>query len=374
VIESKWLNLLQSVVDINSGSGNTVGSDQVRQLLIPEFEALGFRFHIHSVHENHRVLVFDFPDSQPTLLLVGHLDTVFPPHSSFQKLKIEGNQLIGPGVIDMKGGIVLLLNILSRLKSEIDLKAIRIVINDDEEIGSAYSHGLLKELGKGMPYGLVFEPGLPDRSIVTSESGALWMELKVDGVAAHAGLEHKKGVNAGMELAHKLVKLSSLTNYSRGLTFSVGTLQGGSRANVVCEHASAKIDIRYVEKEDLDHILEELERIRAEMTIQGNETGALPTAEIRTLAIVPSFARSSAESLFPFLRAAQKETGQQIHGQHVGYTSDANHLAQTGMSLLVGLGPYGGGMHTDHEFMSLESYSERLDFGKSLVRSILLGI
>jgi len=371
MMDQKWLQLLQKMVDINSGTGNLAGSEKIRQLLVPEFESLGFQTRVETVQENHRVLICDFPGEKPQLALVGHIDTVFPSHSPFQKMRIEGDRVIGPGVIDMKGGIVLLLHLLHTLKGSIDLGKIRILLNDDEEIGSRYSKNLFKELAAGVPFGLVFEPGLPDRSLVSSESGVLRMELKVKGVPAHAGLEHEKGVNAGLELAHKLVKLSALTDYSKGLTLSVGTLQGGTAVNVVCENASAELDIRYVQNEDLEYIQKELEKVRREMTVRSAEGGVPPTAELETLAHLPSFPQTSAQGLFPFLHDALDETGQDIRCQHVGYGSDANHLAQTGMSLLVGLGLYGGGMHTHDEFMSVASYEQRLKLGQALIKRIL---
>lgn len=370
----KYLELLESIVNLNSGTGNSSGCDRVRELLIPHFEKLGYQTTLHTVHPDHKVLVFDFPESKPELMLVGHLDTVFPPDSHFQKFEDLGDRVTGPGVIDMKGGVVLLLNLLSDFHSDLNLKSIlrkiRIVLNDEEEIGSPHSKELLKKLGKESPYGLVFEPGLPDRSIVTSEAGVFWFELHVKGAAAHAGLEHHKGVNAGLELAHKLTQLSTLTDYSRNLTVNIGTLKGGTRTNVVCDHAVASIEVRYAQEKDLTHVQKELGKIVSTMTVSSAETGEKPRAEIKPLAQAPCFTARSSEKLLPFFHKAEQQTHQSIPCKHVGYSSDANHLAQTGMSLLVGLGPYGGGMHTHHEFMLKSAYLERLELGKALIRAL----
>src|SRR5260370_30016547 len=115
----------------------------------------------------------------------------------------------------MEGGGVLMLNVLSEITAPGTLKKIRVAINDDEETGSAHSKARLKELAQGLPYGLVYEPGLPGAALVTSLSGIRWLQLNVKGKAAHAGFEHQKGVNACVELGSKLVRLSALTQYSK---------------------------------------------------------------------------------------------------------------------------------------------------------------
>jgi len=373
MLEKRWLHLLQAIVNINTGTGNVKGCNRVRDLLVPAFTDLGLKARVDTVHDGHQVVVFEHPEAtKPRLVLVGHIDTVFPETSPFSSFHSDSTRLTGPGVIDMKGGIVLMLDILSSLTRDEELRQVRVILNDDEEIGSIHSATRLKELGLGIPFGLVFEPGLPDEAFVNSESGVLWAELQVIGKAAHAGLEHELGVNAALALAHHLVRLGAWTNYEKERTLNIGTITGGTRPNVVCEAASARIDVRYTDPADFADIENILSQIDKAPSLR-NQAGEAAKTQVSTLVHVPSFTQGSAEALLPFLRAAGTKTQQRVACRHVGYTSDANHLAQTGMSLLVGLGPCGGGMHTDHEFMLVESYARRRTLGITLIREILAG-
>ena len=375
LIPTPWRDLLRELLEINSGSENTDGLELVRKRLIPEFEKLGFRTTTVDTGDRHKILVFDFDGEKPELLLLGHVDTVFPAASAFQKFSSQGDRLMGPGVIDMKGGIVLILNILTDLKqspkdAEI-LKKIRVLLDDDEETGASHSKAKFAEWVKGIPYGLVFEPGLSNRSLVNSHSGVHWSELTVKGRAAHAGMEHEKGLNACVELAHKIIEISKLTDYRKKLTVNVGTIHGGIKPNVVCEEASAKIDIRFVERADLNSALKRIENITAKSATRNSLLGIETHSQLKDLGETPSLTRASTDKLYLLAQEAGLQAGVPVKGEHVGYGTDAGHLAGTGIQLLVGLGPVGGGMHTDSEFMDLNSYLPRKKLGTALIRRVL---
>jgi glutamate carboxypeptidase len=302
---------------------------------------------------------------------MGHIDTVFPEDSAFQRFALQGDRLYGPGVIDMKGGIVLMRDLIAKFIGTDELKKFVIMINDDEEIGSPYSKKLLQQLGVDIAAGLVFEPGLPDGSVVTSHSGVYWLTLTVEGKAAHAGLEPELGINACVELSDKVVRLAKLSDYGRKLSVNVGTLDGGTKRNVVCEVAEAGIDVRFVEKDDLENTLAAIQTIADEMSVHNEVLDAAPTASLETHVAISSMPAARTERLYALLQIAGKAVGQKVSGRHVGYASDANHLADTGMDLLVGLGPYGAGMHTDEEFLSVSTFEERLALSEALVREML---
>jgi len=366
-----WQTLLQQIVDINSGTQNTVGLEAVRQVLIPQFEKVGFEVTAHELKDGHKLVSMVVPGGKPELLLMGHIDTVFKKDSPFQKYAVEGERIYGPGIVDMKAGIVLMLGLAKAFEGTDRLAKIMVVINDDEEIGSPYSKALVKELVAGVRSGLIFEPGLPGGGVVTSQSGVRWLRLSVKGKASHAGLEPQLGINACVELGDKAVRLSKLSDYTRKLSVNVGVIRGGTKPNVVCETAKTEIDIRYVEDDDLQKTLRDVQAITDEMFVYNDVLGAAPTAELTTFAVMPSMPASRTKRLYRLLEIAGKKTGQQIDGNHVGYASDANLMAETGMDLLVGLGPYGGGMHTDREFLTISTYRERLDLTKALVEEIL---
>jgi glutamate carboxypeptidase len=271
----------------------------------------------------------------------------------------------------VKAGIVPMLGLLKELRGAGRLKRVMVIISDDEEIGSPYAKSFVKDLAANVGSGQIFEPGLPSGGVVTSHSGLRWMKLSAEGKASHAGMEPQRGINACVELSDKMVRLSKLSDYSRSLPVNLGVIGGGSKANVVCESAEAVIDVRFVEDDDLQRTLGEIQAITDEMSVYNNLLGAAPTAELKTLVATPSMPPSRTRRLYGVLETAGRRINQQVSGSHVGYTSDANFLADTGRDLLVGLGPYGDGMHTDREFLTTSTYREPLDLTKALVEEIL---
>jgi glutamate carboxypeptidase len=367
----KWQALLEKIVNINSGTQNIEGLDAVREVLIPEFEKLGFEADIHNLDDSHKLVSMVVPDGKPELLLMGHIDTVFKKDSAFQEYEVKGDKIYGPGIIDMKAGIILMLELLKKFKDTDQLKKFMVIINDDEEIGSPHSHALVKKLVAGVKSGLVFEPGLPGGAVVTSHSGVHWLTLSTRGKASHAGLEPEKGINACVELSYKVAEISKLTDYSKKLTVNVGVIEGGSKPNVVCEHAKAAIDIRFLGKDAIEKTVRKIQAITGEQYVYNDYLKAAPSAKLETLVAIPSMPSSHTKRLYGLLEVAGESIGQKVKGSHVGYTSDANHLADTGMDLLVGLGPYGGGMHTDSEFLIISTYEERLKLTEAVIKEIL---
>lgn len=370
-MEPHYRELLGRLVNINTASDNIAGLGQVRGILIPQFEALGLVLTRHRLAQDGReVLSFELPGATPKVMLVGHLDTVFAATGPFQTLKDEGERLTGPGVIDMKGGVVLLLNVLAQLKKQGGLEQVRVVLNDDEELGSPHSKATLRQLAAGLRYGLVFEPGLADGAVVSSQSGVRWIKLSTTGKAAHAGLEPEKGIDACLDLTIKARKVAELAQPGKGLTINPGLLQGGSKPNVVCEKASVTFDIRFRSLADWEQLSAAIERISAVSDVvnpllkQGTHT------EMTQLAEMPLLPAASSTDLVARIQDNARALGQTVPARAVGYGSDGNNLAETGLQLLVGVGPYGGGMHSDQEYMLTNSYQERLALLTRLIAQI----
>jgi glutamate carboxypeptidase len=373
-IPAQWKGLLTELVNTNSGTGNAKGAEKIRRRLKKEFHAFGFEQKIFEGADGHQVVSYEQANAKPTLLWFGHIDTVFAQDSKFQRLRQEGDHLIGPGVIDMKGGIVLMLHLLSELSESNNrnqLKKIRIVLVDDEETLSKASRSIADELATGIPYGLIFEPGAPGGYLVTSHSGSCWVELSIHGRAAHAGLAHQDGVNACVELGDEIARISKLTDYPRRLTLSPDLIHGGTKTNIVCEDASAQIDIRFNAKSDLDGTLQKIDEIRKNSFVHNEKLNLSPSSSVQQLALFMNLSESSTNELFTLAKNAGSEIGQEVRGEHVGYSTDAGHLAATGMKVLVGLGPYGDGLHTEREYMDIKSYNERLRLNLSLISKIL---
>lgn len=371
-IDPESLALLSHLVEINTETTNLAGLERAREVLIPEFEALGMAVTRHKTDgAGHEVLSFEVPNAHPKLLMVGHLDTVFPVDSPFQRFEQHGQRLTGPGVIDMKGGLVLELNVLSKLRERGLLDKVRVVINDDEEVGSIHSKDTLRQLAADIPYGLVFEPGLEDGAVVDSQAGVRWIRLDVKGKASHAGLEPEKGIDACLDLALKLQHIAALAQPADGLTINPGVIQGGTKPNVVCDHASVTLDVRFRTLEQWQSVDAGIKEIASKSDVynallhQGTQTEYTQLAEMDLLPLAQT------TELSRRLKDAAQALGQNVAARAVGYGSDGNNLAITGMQLLVGLGPYGGGMHSDREFMNSQSFSDRLALVTLFVSQLL---
>lgn len=365
------MQLLQDIVNINSDTRNVVGLAQTRDALIPHFEALGLKATHHALAEGREVLSFEKPGAKPRIMLVGHVDTVFPQTGAFKQLSRQGDRLTGPGVIDMKGGVVLMLNVLGQLKQAGQLEQIRVVLNDDEEIGSPHSKQTMRTLAQGIPYGLVFEPGLQDGAVVSSQSGVRWIKLTATGKAAHAGLEPENGVNACLEMAYKIAKLAALAQPQKGLTINPGVIEGGSKPNVVCEKASVTVDVRFRDLPDWQSVSTDMEKIRGQSDVYNNRLRQGTSTEWVQIAEMPPLPESNTQALVKQAETVARSLGQAFQARGVGYGSDGNHLAGAGMQLLVGVGPYGGGMHSEKEYMLLSSYRERLALMTTLIDKLL---
>lgn len=370
-IAPHYLELLRDIVNINTDTQNVTGLAKAREVLIPHFEELGMKTSRHRLAEPGReVLSFELPGAEPRVLLVGHLDTVFGESSAFQTFELQSDRVVGPGVIDMKGGIVLMLNVLAQLKQSGQLGAVRVVLNDDEEIGSPHSKQTLRALGRGIPYGLVFEPGLDDGAVVSSQAGVRWIKLTSQGKAAHAGLEPENGIDACLDVVRKVQKLTDLSRPEVGLTINPGVIEGGRKPNVVCDRASVTVDVRFRSPADWRDLASAIERIRAHSDVFNQRLGQGAASQVTQLAEMPPLPASSTQTLVESWKVVTAQLGRSFKARGVGYGSDGNHLADLGMQLLVGLGPYGGGMHSDKEFMWLSSYRERLTLVTALVQKL----
>lgn len=371
-IAPPYLKLLQDIVDVNTDTRNVAGLAKARDLLIPHFEALGMVATRHKLaQEGREVLTFERPGVKPKILLVGHLDTVFSQTGAFQKLSQQGDRLSGPGVIDMKGGLVLMLNVLAQLKQPGQLDQIRVVLNDDEEIGSPNSKMTLRAVAEGVPYGLVFEPGLEDGAVVSSQSGVRWIKLTSTGKAAHAGLEPENGIDACLDLAHKVRKLAELAQPNKGLTINPGVIEGGTKPNVVCDKASVTVDVRFRAQADWEYVSAALEGIRSQSDVYNERLKQGSTTVTVQIAEMPLLPESKTRVLVEQYEAVARKLGQPFRARGVGFGSDGNNLADVGIQLLVGVGPYGGGMHSDKEFMLLSSYRDRLSLMTNLIDKLL---
>jgi glutamate carboxypeptidase len=372
-IDPDSLQFLKDLVEIPSGTSMSAGLEQMRMRIQKEFATLGMNGTLLDGSNGRKILVLERADAKPRILIIGHVDTVYNNPARVPKLITEDIKVKGPGVIDMKGGITVIHKALRELvaqgKSDI-LNKIKIVLNDDEETGSKDSVNVLLSQVKDCDAALIFEPGLSDGSLVTAHSGIKWLKMTVHGKAAHAGMEPEKGLNACVELGYKLVSLGSLSDYSKGLAVTPGVIEGGTTPNTVCETASVKIDVRYTKQEDLENVLREIRSINLKTNTANDIIGMKPSSDLEELVSIPPMSTEATRSLFDLARKVGASLRNKVTGKPVGYASDGNQLAKTGIRLLVGLGPYGGGMHSSEEFMDVRSFSDRVLLTKGLLEAL----
>jgi len=298
-------------------------------------------------------------------MLLGHFDTVWPLGTlSKMPLRRDGAKLHGPGTFDMKAGIAIGLGALRALRAlNVAAPPVTMIWTTDEEIGSGTSRTLIEAEARQARAVLVLEPALPGGALKTSRKGCGEFELRVRGIAAHAGLDPGKGASAIHELAAQIAVIETLQDLPRGISVNVGIVSGGSRPNVVAEEARAVVDVRAPTRDAADAIeaaLRRLKPVRAgtSLTIEGGFDR-------------PPMERTAAVAAL-FQRAAAVASG---HGGHVseggaGGGSDGNFTAALGVPTLDGLGAVGDGAHAAHEHVDLES----LPFRVALVAGLIPGL
>jgi glutamate carboxypeptidase len=296
-----------------------------------------------------------FGEGEGGLLLLSHMDTVFDIGMlAVNPLREADGRLYGPGVFDMKASIAMLLCIL-RLFAETGQwprRPITALFTPDEEIGSDTSRAIIE--AEARKAGMVFclEPAMANGALKTSRKGTGDIEVRVRGVAAHAGVNHDQGRNAIEELAHHILSAQQLTDYSIGTTVNVGVVRGGTRRNVVPDEAFAGIDFRIARPEDYAR-LEAWARSRTPV-IPGTSLEVLISTNRPPMPRDETMARS-------FARAQEigRALGLELSEASTGGGSDANFVAPLGVPVLDGLGPIGDGAHSEREYVRIDSLSER---------------
>ena len=305
--------------------------------------------------------VFWWGANQPEILLLAHLDTVWP-HGSYQPLwEVKGDVIRGPGVFDMKAGFVQALYALKDIDGVGDRVAL--VATTDEETGSFASRELIMELSAAAKAVLVLEASL-DGKVKTGRKGTAMYKITVQGLAAHAGLEPEKGVNATVEIAHVILQLAALENKEHGTTVVPTLLKSGNSANTVPDLAMLEIDARSFSQSEIERVDNAIKSFKA--TIAGARL------EISGGLNRPPLQPSSTKALYEKIEVVAKSIGMAPLGcAEVGGASDGNFAAAAGAQVLDGLGAVGGGAHAPSEWLSLKSIEERSALLHAFIKELL---
>ncbi len=298
------------------------------------------------------------PEASLKVLLMGHMDTVFPKDCHFQTCKFLSEQVLnGPGVSDLKGGLVIMLKILERFNKcpESSKLALEVFINPDEEIGSPGSTRFFPELAKNNDFALVYEPSLSDGSVAFKRKGAGNFYVVVRGKSAHVGREFDKGASAIASLAEFISEANKLNDENTIVNF--GKITGGGPLNVVPEHAQVGINVRIEKREQEQEFSAALETITKKLEQKENIKFEIHGGFNRK----PKIPDTKTKDLFALIQDCAKELGQEIKPRNTGGCCDGNNLFEFGLANIDTMGVRGGNIHSDQEFVNLESIEERID-------------
>ena len=304
-------------------------------------------------------------NARPNIVLMGHRDTVFPKGEPERRpFTIDGARAFGPGVADMKAGLVMNMFLLAAFARFGGAPGPLVgLFTGDEEIGSPEGRAVIEAEAKAARVVLNSEPGRPTGGIVTGRKGGVFMLMEITGKAAHSGGNFEQGISAIGELAQKITAIHALTDLGRGITLNVGLVSGGQSVNTVAPHASGEIDLRYVSPADRDEVVAAIEAIVARSFVPG--TTARLTIKGEFLPLTQSEASGK---LFDLYRAAAQDSGFDTAGEFSGGCADSGFTAAMGAPTLCAVGPVGGKAHSPDEYLELDSLVPR---AQALARAIL---
>ena len=369
--QQEMIKLLADLVNIDSNSFDKKGVDKVADRLRIFFDAYSIP-HETIPQENHgdilRAVVSGGEGNRP-LLLCGHRDTVFPTGEVEKRpFEIKNGRAFGPGVADMKPGLVMNAFILAAFsKFGGQPNPIVGLFTGDEEIGSPVSQDVIVAEAKKARLAFNSEPGRPSGNVVTKRKGGVFCYCTVNGVAAHSGGAFEDGRSAIEELAIKIQSLHALTDLDRGITINVGLIAGGQSVNTVAAEANCDIDIRYRAVEDRSAILRKVRQICEVTTVDGTSSSLNIKGEFHPLN--PSLESSE---LFDIYRDIAAQEGVQVEGEHSGGCADSGFIAAAGTPVICGVGPIGGNYHRPDEWMEVKSLSERACFIAKTIEALTL--
>jgi glutamate carboxypeptidase len=362
------VSTIRELVEIESPSDNKAAVDRLSEAVAQKFSQLGGEVRLHPAKNfgNHLQVNFAGQSAKPVLLL-GHYDTVYPLGTlATMPCRAVDNRLTGPGVLDMKSGIALMLYALEALQAWHGglPRPVTVLLVSDEEVGSDSSRAITESLAKKAAAVLVLEPSYGfEGAVKTARKGVGDYLVKVTGKASHAGLDFQKGVNAILELARQIEKISGFTDLKKGLTVNVGIVSGGSRTNVVPAEAAAQVDVRIARTKDAAGIDQKMRSLRpfnrkCKIAITGGINR--PPME-RTAGVAALYAQAS---------AIVRDLGWKLGEAAVGGGSDGNFTAGLGIPTLDGLGGVGDGAHAAHEHILISELPRRAALIAGLIETV----
>jgi glutamate carboxypeptidase len=361
------LQLLDEMVSMESPSFDKPLVDRFVRFLGEHFAQLGGMVELVPAKQfgDHLRVRFE-GRSRDRILLLGHTDTVFPKDEILRRpFTIRSNRAFGPGVFDMKAGILMMwmaIDSLIQVRGG-PARSVTVFLGSDEEVGSRSSRALIEEEARQSLAVLVMEPSLPGGALKTARKGVGHFTVKAVGRAAHAGIDPSKGVNAIEEICHQVIRLHGMAEPTRGTTVTVGVIQGGTRSNVVPAEAVVQVDVRIQSMEEasrIDRAIRDLTPVvaGAQLDIAGSINR-------------PPMERTAATArLFDVARGIAAGLGMDLREGSTGGASDGNFTSALGIPTLDGLGAVGDGAHSVDEYIDIESLPQRAALIAGLIDSL----
>ncbi len=365
------IDLLRQMVDIDSGSYDKPGIDAVGA--VAERFLTNHGIPVERLPQSRHgdclraAVPFDGPSGNAggNIVLMGHRDTVFPDGEAARRpFTLVNGIASGPGVADMKAGLVMNCFVLAAFAKYGGSPAPLVgLFTGDEEIGSPEGRPVIEAEARGARVVFNSEPGRPTGNVVTGRKGGVFSVLRVTGKAAHSGGNFQDGISAIGELAHKITALHALTDLDRGTTVNVGLISGGQSVNTVAPWAEAQIDVRYIHPEDRDDVMARIAGIVARATVPGTRSELEIKGEFLPLTQTPA-----AKRLFDLYVGSAAASGLHVQGEFAGGCADSGFTAALGTPTICAVGPVGGKAHSPEEYMEVATMVPR---AQACARAIL---
>ncbi|HIR22089.1 MAG TPA: M20 family metallopeptidase [Candidatus Aphodousia faecalis] len=356
----EFLKDLEKVVNVDAGTACTEGVKQVAETFKQHYEGIGFTARLVDLGDKVGPALFATNKPEAThydVMLNAHLDTVFPAGTvAVRPMSIKGDRAYGPGVLDCKAGCMTIFYALKNLPKEtLDKLSILVACNPDEETGSVSSHDWLKECASKSDRALIFEPAREGGELVCARKGSSTYKITFHGVSAHAGNNPERGRDAIYAMVKFIAAVKELADWDRGITLNFGMVRGGTVANVVADFAETELDLRVWNDDDYNEVNAKIMQLAQQEWVAGvtqeivekNHHGAMPLSE-------------ATKAMAGLIEEAAKLEGFDIAWVKAGGASDGNTTASMGVPTLDGLGPVGGEMHCDREYLEINSIEKHI--------------
>lgn len=358
---------LAQYVNLPSGSHDLPGLAAFTAQVEADMRALGFEVTRHSAPGVGDALECVYGDGEDTLLLLGHMDTVFPRAESQPFCDLGGDEVSGSGVMDMKGGLLIMQTALADVLPDLPKTArVVCVLNADEEIGSGTSSALIAAWAKKSFACLTFEPMRESGALVRQRKGVISFRVRCTGIRGHAGSAYLRSASAIQQLCAVVGELYVLRDDARQISVNVGVISGGTAENVVCDEATALAEVRFYNPAYGEEVLGKLHAICEKPGVPGTAT------ELTVNASHPPFmATEKSLRLLALAQEVAREQGIELPAEDTGGAGDVSFASLAGVAALDGLGLRGFGAHTTKERGVLSSFAQNAKLSAALMRALI---